>query len=191
MSSKITTRSKRSTPMPNNPTSPKLRGASILAIDPGFDRVGIAVLSGTGDQPQLVHSECLETEPKDSRDLRLLAIGSRIGEIIEKWHPKELAIEKLFFNKNVTSALGVAEARGVIIFQAADKKLPVCEYSPQDVKIAVTGYGKADKTQVETMTKKLMKISESSEKMLDDEMDAIALGICHLATTKHLSHPVR
>jgi crossover junction endodeoxyribonuclease RuvC len=170
--------------MPNNPASPELRRTSILAIDPGFDRVGVAILSGTGDKPELVHSECIETQPKDAREDRLLIIGMRIREIIDEWCPAELAIEKLFFNQNVSSALGVAEARGIAIFESASSGLKVYEYSPQDVKIAVTGYGKADKAQVEMMARKLVKVSETERKMLDDEMDAIALGICHLATAK-------
>ena len=157
---------------------------TILAVDPGFDRVGVAVLSEKDGRVSLIFSECIVTDSKDSRDKRLLAIGSRIDEIIKEWRPKSLAIETLFFNTNITSAIGVAEARGVVIFQAARAGLTLYEYGPQTVKIAVTGYGKASKSQVETMVKKLITIPQLSPKKLDDEIDAIALGITHLASQK-------
>lgn len=153
-----------------------------MAIDPGFDRVGVAVLEQENNKSILLFSECIRTNAKESRDKRLLQIGTRIDEIVKEWRPTDLAIETLFFNTNTTSAIGVAEARGVIIFQAARAGLTVYEYGPQAIKIAVTGYGKADKIQMETMVKKLIIVPESTIKRLDDEMDAIALGITHLAS---------
>jgi crossover junction endodeoxyribonuclease RuvC len=156
----------------------------VLAIDPGFDRVGVAILSEQEGKPILLHSECIETKPKDKREKRLLMIGSRIDVVIKDWAPSDLAIESLFFNANTTSALGVAEARGVIIFQAMRAGLAVFEYSPQAIKIAVTGYGKADKISVENMVQKLVKVPQTKTKRLDDELDAIAVGITHLATQK-------
>jgi crossover junction endodeoxyribonuclease RuvC len=159
---------------------------TIISIDPGFDRAGVAVLGMEKDTMILLHSECIITNPKDSRDKRLLQIGARVDKIIKEWSPQELAIEKLFFNANTTSAIGVAEARGVIMFQGARAGLTVFEYSPQEVKIAVTGYGKADKEQVESMTRKLVKIPATDKKRLDDELDAIALGITHLASRKSI-----
>ncbi len=172
-------KSKMSTPMPNS--SP-----TIISIDPGFDRAGVAVLGMEKDKMVLFHSECIVTNPKDSRDKRLLMIGSRLDKIIKEWSPRELAVEKLFFNANTTSAMGVAEARGVVIFQGARAGLSIFEYSPQEIKIAVTGYGKADKDQMESMTRKLVKIPASDKKKLDDELDAIALGITHLASRKSI-----
>lgn len=159
---------------------------TIVSIDPGFDRAGVAVLRQEKEKVVLLHSECIVTNPKDSRDKRLLVIGTRLDKIIKEWSPRELAIEKLFFNANTSSAMGVAEARGVIIFQGARAGLAIFEYSPQDVKIAVTGYGKADKEQVESMTRKLVNIPASDKKRLDDELDAIALGITHLASRKSI-----
>ena len=152
----------------------------ILAIDPGFDRLGVAVFEGNS----LLHSECVVTKPKDPHGKRLLIIGEKLREIIKKWGPKELAIETLFFNQNTTSALKVAEARGVALYEAARAGMPVFEYSPQAVKIAVTGYGKADKTQVGMMVKKLAQLPSKEREMLDDELDAIALCITHLATRR-------
>ena len=162
---------------------PSKSGARILGIDPGFDRLGVAIVEGTGQKQNLLHSECVVTSPKQSHEERLLKIGARLREVLEEWEPEALAIEKLFFNKNVSTAIKVAEARGVIIYLAAEAGLEVYEYFPQDVKIAVAGYGHADKTAVEAMTKRLVKRPADAKK-LDDEMDAIALCITHLATMK-------
>ncbi len=174
---KIMTRFKKFTPMQS-------KGERVLAIDPGFDRVGVAILSEKDGEPILLYSECIETKPKDEREKRLLMIGSRLDVVIKEWAPAVLAIETLFFNSNTSSALGVAEARGVIIFQAMRAGLKVFEYSPQAIKIAVTGYGKADKVSVENMVQKLVKVPETKTRRHDDELDAIAVGITHLATEK-------
>jgi crossover junction endodeoxyribonuclease RuvC len=166
-------KSRKSTPTQNN----------ILAVDPGFDRIGVAILREEGQKQELLHSECIVTDKKDSHAERLLDLGLKLQAIIKEWKPAQLAVEKLFFNQNTSSALGVAEARGIIIYEARLVGMAVYEYSPQDVKIAVTSYGKADKAQVEYMTRKLLKM-ESEKKRLDDELDAIALGITHLAMRK-------
>ncbi len=170
-------KSKKSILMPN-------KVSRVLSIDPGFDRLGVAILEGESSRPILLHSECVVTGAKDPHEKRLLMIGERLREIVNKWKPQALAIETLFFNKNTSSAIKVAEARGVILYEAARAGLPVFEYSPQAIKIAVTGYGKADKVQMETMVRKLVSVSETGEKRLDDEIDAIAVGITHLATQK-------
>ena len=156
----------------------------ILAIDPGFDRIGLAVMKLERDKPKLLFSECLKTDSKKARPERLFSIGRRIKEVIKKWRPKTLAIETIFFNTNTTSAVGVAEARGIIIYEAIGAGMEIFEYGPQTIKIAVTGYGKADKIQMANMVKKLIDLPEKSSKRLDDEIDAIALGITHLATKK-------
>lgn len=155
----------------------------VLAVDPGFDRVGIALLSKEPLGPKILFSECFKTNPKEPRVKRLYSVGKKLKKIIEKWQPKDLAVETLFFNTNTTSAIGVAEARGIIIYEAVEAGLRVFEYGPQSVKVAVTGYGKASKEQVSLMVKKLLKLPSGSKK-LDDETDAIALGITHLATKK-------
>jgi len=153
---------------------------TVLGVDPGFDRVGVAVL----DQTSLLFSDCIVTDRKQSHAERLLFIGEALQKIIRKWKPGALAIETLFFNQNTTSAIGVAQARGVILYEAARAGLRVSEYGPQAVKIAVTGYGKADKLQMESMVRKLVSVPASADKRLDDELDAIAVGITHLATQK-------
>ena len=158
-----------STPTPNN---------IVLAIDPGFDRIGVAVIN----EDKLLFSDCIETNRKLPHEGRLLEIGEAVRKIIKKWRPRDLAIEELFFNQNITNALKVSEARGVIMYEAVSAGLEIYEYSPQAIKIAVTGYGKADKRQMESMVRKLIPLP--SKKMLDDEIDAIALCITHLATRK-------
>lgn len=150
----------------------------IISIDPGFDRCGVAVVT----QDKLLFSTCITTNKKDPHQTRLLSLGEELQAIIQKWKPRALATEKLFFNLNVRTALKVAEARGVILYEAARARLPVFEYSPQEVKIAVTGYGKATKRQVEDMTLRLLKLKTAPKH--DDETDAIALGITCLASER-------
>src|SRR3989344_9008087 len=96
-----------------------MQSKRVLAVDPGFDRVGLAVMRLEKTGPQLLYSECFETDPKKKKPERLLAIGENVRKIIKKWKPADLAIETLFFNTNTTSAIGVAEARGIIIYEAA------------------------------------------------------------------------
>jgi crossover junction endodeoxyribonuclease RuvC len=163
---------------PSTQTQPKI----ILAVDPGFDRVGVSVMTLHAGEPVVLFSECIQTKARDTKDKRLQALGARVKAVIRKWKPKELAIENLFFNTNITSAIGVAEARGVVIYEGSSAGLTLYEYAPQSIKVAVTGYGKATKGQVLLMVKKLVDLGD--EKRVDDEIDAIALGITHLATTR-------
>lgn len=170
--------------MTKSRTSIPMRSEIILAVDPGFDRIGLAVMEPGRDKPKLLFSQCLETNSKETRPKRLLFIGENLKSLIKKWQPKALAIETLFFNTNTTSAIGVAEARGIIIYEAAGAGMEIFEYGPQTIKIAVTGYGRADKIQMADMVKKLVNLPEKSSKRLDDEVDAIALGITHLASRR-------
>lgn len=149
-----------------------------IAVDPGYDRLGIAVFEGKA----LLHSECY-TPPKGDLPDRLLAVHTRVRLLIEEFQPASLAIETLFFSKNQKTALAVAEARGAIVVAARAGGLTVSEYSPQAVKIAVTGSGNAHKDAVIRMVERLLTLP--TKKRLDDEYDAIALGICHT----HNSHP--
>jgi len=161
-----------------------MRSEIVLAVDPGFGRIGLAVMKLEQNRSKLLFSRCLETDLKKARSERLFLIGREIENVIKKWHPETLAIETLFFNTNTTSAIGVAEARGVIIYEAVKAEMKIFEYGPQTIKIAVTGYGKADKIQMADMVKKLVNLPEKTSKRLDDEVDAIAVGITHLATKK-------
>ncbi len=151
----------------------------ILAVDPGYDRLGIAVLEGDPSRPSLLMSACVSPD-KGLVEARLARVSVEIEEAIGAYRPDALAIESLFFSKNVKTALGVAEARGAVLAAAGRASLPVIECSPQEVKLAVTGHGGADKASIARMVPKLVALPQ--KKRLDDELDAIALGIAALAT---------
>ncbi len=152
----------------------------ILAIDPGFDRLGIAVIEGDPSRPTHVWSACIEP-PKGAREVRLAHVFSEIEKALATYKPNILALETLFFSTNKKTAIGVAEARGAILAAAGKAKIPVAEYSPQQVKLAVTGYGAADKKAMAQMIPKLLLLPPKPRRR-DDELDAIALGIAALAS---------
>ncbi len=150
----------------------------IITIDPGYERLGIAVLDKNGNET-LIFSECFKTSAKLPHHERLALIGNRIKEIIEKYKPEALATEKLFFSGNQKTAMLVAEARGVILYTGSSLGLEIFEYTPNNVKIAITGYGRSEKRQIINMTKKLIAVEKT--KNSDDEFDAIAIGLTHFA----------
>lgn len=150
----------------------------ILAIDPGYDRLGVAVLEGNPSRPTLLWSDCV-VPAKGAREERLGHVSSAIKNAISEYSPDAVAIETLFFNKNIKTGIGVAEARGAILAIAGISKLPVIECSPQQVKLAVTGYGGSSKKAVAEMVPRLLTLTK--KKRLDDELDAIAIGITALA----------
>ena len=154
----------------------------ILAVDPGYDRCGIAILEKQDGKEVVLYSNCIETGKNDPFPERLRAVGEGIQQVVEKYAPEGLAMETLYFSKNAKTAIAVAEARGVATFVAARNDLPLFEYSPGAIKIAVTGVGNADKKQVMMMIPRLVKLERLE--MLDDEYDAIAVGITHLAHMK-------
>src|SRR5262245_50852271 len=121
----------------------------VLGVDPGYERLGVAILEGDKNRQTVLYSSCIETSRTLPHEKRLGIIGKEIAAIIETYSPDFLAIETLFFNKNQKTALRVSEARGVVIHEAAEKKIPVYEYTPLQIKIAVTGYGRGTKEQVE------------------------------------------
>jgi crossover junction endodeoxyribonuclease RuvC len=148
----------------------------ILGIDPGYERVGVAVLEKkNAPQEVLIFSDCIQTSKKLSHEKRLLIIGTKLSEIIKKYKPDAVAIEKLFFNVNQKTALNVAEARGVLLYSVSLDQIPVQEYTPLQIKVAITGYGRADKKQMLTMIEKLVEIKK--EISTDDEYDAIACAL--------------
>jgi len=151
----------------------------ILAIDPGYDRLGIAVVEGNSSQPTLLWSDCVRPG-KGAREERLAEVSSAVTGAIKEYAPDALAIETVFFSVNKKTALGVAEARGAILAAAGIAALPVVECSPQQVKLAVTGHGGANKAAVARMVPRLLLLQK--KKRLDDELDAIAIGITALAT---------
>jgi crossover junction endodeoxyribonuclease RuvC len=151
----------------------------VIAIDPGFDRLGLAVIDNNTGKDTLLHSECLVTDRSQSFSLRLLEVGTVVESLLTKYQPDTMAIETLFFNKNVKTAIQVAEARGALLYLCQKFGCTIYEFSPQEIKIATTGYGMSDKTAVIAMVKRL--IPEVPETALDDEYDAIAIGITCLA----------
>ncbi len=141
----------------------------ILGIDPGYDRIGIAVI----EDRILLYSECFFTSRDDDFHKRLRDIGQKVNKIIKEYSPDVMAIESLFITKNQKTAMKVAEARGVISYEASLKGIPI--YSPPQIKVAVTGHGGSDKTQIIKMIPLLIKIK--NKKAQDDEYDAIAVAL--------------
>ena len=149
----------------------------MLGIDPGFAIVGFGVLSAVPGRQALVRCGAIRTPTTQSLPARLLQIDRDMTELIETFHPDVMAIEELFFNNNITTGIGVAQARGVILTSAERAGLPIFEYSPSEVKLAVAGYGKAEKRQVMDMTKRLLHLNAVPKP--DDAADAVAIALCH------------
>ena len=166
----------------------------ILGIDPGYERLGIAMLEkNTEARPQckekVVFSECFKTSAKLEFSERLKLIGEEIKKVIKKYQPEVLSIETLFLNTNHKTVMRVAEARGVVIYEAASAGLKIFEVSPLQIKIAVTGYGRADKEQIVKMVKILVDIDKLKDHAIgrqasDDELDAIAIALTAFAHIK-------
>jgi len=154
----------------------------IIAIDPGYERLGIAILEKETGKEKLIFSECFTTSIKEKHENRLKLIGAEIERVIEKYQPEAMGIETLFFKTNAKTAMKVSEARGIMLYEAAKNNLNILEFTPLQIKVAVTGYGKSDKDQVTDMVKRLIKI-ESPIKY-DDEYDAIAVGLTFFAYYK-------
>lgn len=147
----------------------------IIAIDPGYDRLGVAIM----EKDELIFSTCIETKQSDPFHERLLSIGECVRGLINDYQPQVCAIEELFFAKNVKTALQVASARGTLIYVAKSEGLQVYEYTPNQIKIAVTGYGSASKADIQNFIPKIIKIEGGKKR--DDEIDAIAVGITFFA----------
>ena len=146
----------------------------VLGIDPGYGRCGYAVIQHEKSVDQLIIAGCIETQPKDGHN-RLLIVGTEIARIIIEHAPHIVAIEKLYFTKNISTGIGVAEARGVSRFVARSHNLPIIELGPSDIKIALTGRGNADKRAVALMVQKLLSLP--SPLTPDDASDAAAIAI--------------
>lgn len=157
----------------------------ILGIDPGIERLGIAVIERDSGKELFLFSECFKTSAKLSHFERLNLLGQEVARVIKEWQPHAMAIEKLFFETNTKTAMVVAEARGVILYEGARAQLLVYEYTPLQIKVAVTGYGKSDKKGIMDMVPRLIKLPE--RKMIDDEVDAIAVALTSFAYEKFRS----
>lgn len=153
----------------------------ILGIDPGYGRTGYGVIDAYGNRLQAVEYGLIETSPTMSIGGRLKQIYDAIKEIIEKRQPERLAVEQLFFSRNVTTAIAVGQARGVILLAGTQAGLTFAEYTPMQVKQAVVGYGKAEKQQIQEMVKMFLHLSQIPKP--DDVADALAIAI----TDAHMS----
>ena len=149
----------------------------ILGIDPGFGRIGYAVLSVQGMDLRLVVCDAIITSATLAYPRRLQQIYEELGVIVAEYRPGEAAIEALFFGKNVTTPIKVAQARGVTILALAQQGVSIIDYTPSEVKLAVTGYGAARKEQVGFMVRQLLRLSVVPTP--DDAADAAAIAICH------------
>ena len=151
----------------------------VLAIDPGYDRLGVAIMEYLDGKEFIVHSNCVLTDKSSPLADRLVTIGNAVAGLLTQFTPDSVAIETLFFNKNITTAFGVAQARGIIMYLAKTAGCTVYEFGPQEIKVAVTGYGSSDKRAVYDMINRL--VANVPMGVLDDEYDAIAVGVTCLA----------
>lgn len=154
----------------------------VLGIDPGFGRCGVAVVEKANGTEVLLYSACIETSPKAPFGERLHEVVSTCAKLIDTYAPDAIALEKLYFSNNQKTAMQVAEVRGALLAEAARARVPVSEYSPNEVKVAVASSGRADKKQMETMLRMLLKLDATPR--LDDEFDAIGIAVTHLAQAK-------
>lgn len=152
-------------------------GMRIIGIDPGYAISGFAVLDYDGRAFKVCDYGAVTTSAHTPFTDRLLILHDSLKEILERYRPDCMAIEELFFSRNTTTAIGTAQARGVLILAAAEAGVPVYEYTPMQVKVAVTGYGRAAKQQVQEMVRTLLKLKAVPKP--DDVADALAIAICH------------
>ncbi len=150
----------------------------ILGIDPGTATTGWAVVEEKNKNPRLVACGCVNTSKINSDAERLVEIGNDLATLMKKYKPDEAAIEDLFFFKNLKTAITVAQARGVILYEIKKNKIPLFAYTPLQVKQALTGYGRAEKKQIQIMVKNILKLQCAPKP--DDAADAVAIAICHL-----------
>jgi crossover junction endodeoxyribonuclease RuvC len=154
----------------------------VLGIDPGTAIMGFGIVEERGGELRALGHGALLTAAGEALPVRLLALFKGLQELIGLHQPSALAIESLFFNRNVRTALAVGHARGVALLAAAQAELPVVEYTPQQVKSAVVGYGGAAKDQVQKMVATLLGLREIPRP--DDAADALAIAICHLHSAR-------
>lgn len=154
----------------------------ILGIDPGIGRCGWAVVKHEGSKFIPLDYGCVETKPNSEISSRLIIIYDEIKKIVKKYNPDVLSIEELFFGSNSKTAFAVGQARGVILLLSAENQMLVNTYTPLEVKMALTGYGRADKNQIAQMVKVILKLTSTPK--LDDTTDALAIALTHAFSSK-------
>lgn len=154
----------------------------VLAVDPGYGRCGVAVVKRENGKEILLYSACIETPATDEFSERLGAVADECARLLKAYKPDALVLEKLYITKNQKTAMHVVEVRGALIGVAAKAGIPVFEYTPSEVKAAAAGSGRADKRAVIKMLHALVKIEKEIRR--DDEYDAIAIAVTHLARVR-------
>ena len=160
----------------------------ILGIDPGLARLGYGVIEVDGDRRKVIQYGMLTTPAGQPMPQRLRAIFQGMNELMEIYQPDEVAFEELFFSKNITTGMAVSMARGVALVAVVERTPNLYEYTPMQIKQAVTGYGGADKHQVQMMVKMLLNMKEIAKP--DDAADALAVALTH-ANSMHAKHLFR
>lgn len=158
----------------------------VIGFDPGYGRLGFGVVDSQEGKWQLVSYGTIITHKDDAFLDRLKYIGDQIKELIDRFKPQEVSVEELFFQKNTKTAMKVAEARGVILYVCAQNNLPTFEYTPLQVKQSLTGYGKAEKQQIQEMVKLMLRLDKIPKP--DDAADAIAIALTHIQNNKLFRH---
>lgn len=154
-----------------------------LGIDPGTATTGYGVICENGNGLETLEYGCIKTSPKSSSHERLALIYKELKALIKKHKPDCVAVEKIFFGINTKTAIAVGQARGVILLSAAEAKVKIAEYTPLQVKLAITGYGRAEKGQIQKMVKTLLKLKQIPKP--DDAADALAIALCQLNSYKY------
>lgn len=154
----------------------------ILGIDPGLATVGWGVIDVINGKPKAVSCGVISTPKEDALPKRLLTIENDLKRLIEKFKPDEIALEELFFNSNVTTAINVSQARGVILLTCIKQVGKLYEYTPLQIKQALTGYGRAEKKQIQEMTKTFLNLAKIPKP--DDAADALAVALTHSQTNR-------
>lgn len=149
----------------------------ILGIDPGTAIMGYGLIEKKGNRLLPLTYSCWRTPAHTPMPERLLTLYNELQMFMQSYHPQQIAVEELFFNRNTTTAITVAQARGVVLLAGAKAGIPVYEYTPLQVKQAVVGYGRADKKQIQQMVRALLGLQEVPKP--DDTADALAIAICH------------
>jgi crossover junction endodeoxyribonuclease RuvC len=155
-----------------------------MGIDPGTAILGFGVIRGDTD-PVLLDAGAIETDSKAPMPDRLLILHRETSRLIANHQPDVIAVEQLFFARNVTTAIAVGQARGVVLLAAAQAGVDVAEYSPSEVKFAVAGYGKAEKKQMQEMVRIILNLDHAPQP--DDAADALAIALCHAQTAPFAS----
>ncbi|HYF13126.1 MAG TPA: crossover junction endodeoxyribonuclease RuvC [Candidatus Paceibacterota bacterium] len=154
----------------------------VLAFDPGYERLGAAVIEKNGKE-RLLYSDCIRTSATVPFAQRLSILGKEVEKLIKKFKPDAVALEEVYFEKNAKTAMQIAEVRGMLTYIAASHNISISHFTPLQVKVAITGYGKSDKKAVEHMVTRLLPLPP--RKRLDDELDAIAVGLTYMAASRY------